>query len=211
MRTKLLGAEWWASKRQIFKDARDLVQDEYNLDMRFKIIEKQAATAKRRADEKAKVKKEKKLADAFKKKQQNKAKARGGGGGGSDDSGEEGGGPPTDTDASDSGSDTSDGSSSEGGGALGRMTSLFTSFTSRTGTRVGGTTRTSTFGGGDTTSNTTARTTTGPSTSDMERVRSLGGGRGEVDEAAGRTLTENNTTTQVMTTVGRTSTQAGRI
>lgn len=48
MRTKLLGEEWWADKRQVFKDARDLVSHEVLLDQRFKLLARHAAKARER-------------------------------------------------------------------------------------------------------------------------------------------------------------------
>ena len=62
MRTKLLGQQWWADKRQIFKDARDLVQDEEDNVLRAKILEKQAAAAQRAKEEREAKRREKKAA-----------------------------------------------------------------------------------------------------------------------------------------------------
>jgi hypothetical protein len=62
MRAKLLGEAWWADKRQIFRDARELVKEENMLQLRFKVMAKQQEQAKKKKEEEERVRKEKKLA-----------------------------------------------------------------------------------------------------------------------------------------------------
>ena len=143
MRIKLLGQDWWASKRQIFKDARDLVQEEEDNVLRAKILEKQAKAA-------AKAKEERDARRREKKALKRRGGAAGGGGGSKRTDSDSGTDTGTDTGT---GTGTGSGSDSEGTSTrtwmqrMGVSTGAITS-TPMTDTAGGSGTRTSSAAGG---------------------------------------------------------------